>query len=445
VDVLLPWLIAAVSATTLVTLGGASIAAIAYVARWEERSTRDRTLAWLSHHWGLTTRDDHLAGHLEKHPATIAMRTLKGRDGLERLFVLEVHGLPRDVALRGDGRHLEGQPRTGDAYLDRKWAIAALDGAVGRLHHTARHELERIRRLADYVAIEGGVLQVRCARADRLTQVREAVHLVVRSLGTGALATELEQRVTDDPLPTVRATMLWHLAQLDRARATRLAARMAAHAPEEKLITGILLDERPRLVEAIEHPDGRLRIARRAGRHFLKTGGAAEVLFQLLRRRYGLQGLLAAMDLGRGVEGVEREVHRYLPSVVQQMRTKPRLARPVLVAFARRLAAQQGTQAEDQLMTLLAIDDEGVRLAALVALGICGTVRVVGPVQELHDHAGPFSAVRRRAQRTLDTIKSRAPGAIGGLMLADAPAEQGRVSEASPPRRAGAVALADRS
>jgi hypothetical protein len=411
-------------------------------ARLASREASDheaRTLAWLAERFELPPPAGRVAEGelLRDHPLRLYAEHDEGRS--EPFWIAQVHGLPRDLALRGDGSASEGQPRTGDPFLDRKFTLAALDGAVGRLAAPARHELERLRRVARRVRLEGGTLEVR-ATASELAELRTALQIVASHLGRGAPVAELQRRIDDDPTPTVRATMLWHLAHLDRARAVRTAARMAAHTPEEKLITGILLDDRPRLVQAITHPDSHLRLARRAARHFLKAGGDAATVFEALERVHGLPGLHTAALLTRGVEGAEVQIRSRLLAVVGQRADAPDEARDVLVTFAARLAASTVPHTDEALTALLVVPDPAVQKAALEALGSSGTVAVVPAIRDLVDQLSSFSSLRRVAQSTIERIQSRSQGAVGALTLAEHAEEAGALSEPDP-RGRGELAM----
>ena len=429
----------------LVGIGGAvallTIVAAALGLSLESR-IRTQRLQQLAGALEMTVRDDHLAGTIGEHAATIAPRTIEGTDGASYDgWVVRIGGLPRDLALRTGGR-TKGQPRTGDPNLDRKWTVAAQPGAVGRLSAPARHELERLRRLCERVVLEGGRLEIQTRSESSVQRLIPAMRVVVTSLGEGGVGTELAERVKNDPLASVRATMLWHLAKIDRQRALRLARTRRAQSAEELMIAGTLLDDLERIAAVMEYPTVSLSLATSACDRWLRHGGDPSRALDAMERQHQLEGLLAAAKLLVERPDAVRPMIERMPRVLTKAGVDLHQARPVLVAFARTFGAVGDRECEPSLLAMLEVADNGVRRVAVQSLQVCGTVAAVSPLRQLQDQVSALSGLRAPIQQTIDSIQGRSSGVAGALAVVEVAGDRGGLALAHDEEE-GKLALAD--
>jgi len=422
---------------------GLLVVGVALISVQLERRLRKHRIEELADALEMVPHDDHLTGRIGDHGATIAPRTVEGSDGAHYDgWVVRIAGLPRDLALR-TGKRSKRQPRTGDPHIDRKWLVAAQPGAVGRLSAPTRHELERLRRLCERVVLEDGILEIHTRSESAIQRLLPAMRVVVSRLGSGGVGVELAERVQHDPLASVRATMLWHLAKVDRQRALHLARSREAPSPEELMIAGTLLEDLERIAAVMDFPTVGLSLSTSAAERWLRHGGDPERAMASMERQHQLEGLLAVTRQLTDRPDAVGPMARRVASVIRQARVDLGHARPVLVAFGRTFAAV-GTPAacEGPLLEMLEVEDDGVRRVAIQALATCGTVSAVSRLRQLQDEVSALSGLRARIHTTIESIQGRSTGVAGALAVVEDVAERGRLAMAHDEEE-GRLAVAD--
>lgn len=414
-----------------ITLVGALTAAAVVGLAGVHRRHQGELLDWVAASLGLQRRATDLVGSLAGHPAQVWQEEDHDGNQAVEVFVMKIHGLPRDLAFRGTARPGADQPPTGDPHLDQHFLLAARDGAVGRLTHAVRHELERIRRLATRVELEHGTLVVRCADARVLVDLAPAVHTVVAGLDRGDRADALAHRVTDDPMPAVRAQMLLHLAQLEPERARDLSAHVG-DSPEEHLAAGCLLDDPRRLFLAIRPlPRGQLDLSRRAARELARIGHPPGEVLRGLERAHRSAGFLLALEALPDSPALQRALLDRLDDLVAlSVRPERPRTRPLLQAL-KRLQGGPIDAGRTTLHALVARDDSGIREAVVALLQAQGTIDDVPILARVRDE-GPTWAPRLRtaARQAIGAIQARSDGTVGGLALAEVHPAAGQLSAA---------------
>lgn len=341
-----------------------------------------------------------VAGQRSGHAVTVSGRSAT-EETPEQALVAVTLQRPSSMRVGPEGLLPSFDFRTGDAAFDR---VVRIQGEPDRLAAVLDAPVRA--KLAEAACLPGFQLDDRrlTCRLHRVCgspeTVLEAVGLLLdlallldgRSDGTPGL---LLANVRDDRLPAVRRTC------------AELLVSRHGESPEAAALPAILMDD--------PTPDLKLMGAELAGdERALGLWRAG-----LASRSADVRARSAAGLGGSGDPGQARVLAGMLP--------EPDAA--VCMEIATALCRLGGDGAEDGLLALLQHPNLAIRLRAVRALAVHGTVRAVPPLLESAGEGG--SAMRRQIRDAVDRIQARIGGAARGtLALAGDPDETGRLSPA---------------